>query len=372
MNTQSEATQGQMVEFRATRDFGMGGMNIQKGMTITYDGYNVSVGGRQQALPAFRGAIKIGWAVPAEQFDPSAVAAAPQSAGIKVRPADTGNPMNRQAAAMITVVDAEERIVGDYKAHAKEVRESNQSRRNITAATGTSIEPQDGVVVRTLSPLNSKHGERTTLTGSNTQQLINKANDVQIQPGRGVTREEVMARMTPEQREQYQAEILIRKSAHVDLQRSDVQGGETSLGKIVGRVAQPGVSDSEGFRTTTTVGGGTETVDLSGLDSKPVPPEVIEVEGMKFTVTAPRKAVHASAPAVWDHVDPRRVIAKAICSDFPDLYDFEASTRKKIARIQADFEDRPDVIRAIAAAETDADMKVRIVEEFPEAFGQSS
>lgn len=371
MNTQSQFTQGQMVEFRATRDFGMGGMNIQRGMAIHYDGYNISVGGRQQPLPGFKGALKAGWAVPVAQFDPNASAQAPRSAGIKVRPADTGNPMVRQAAAMATVVEAEERIVGNVQTHAQDVRSSNQARRNITASSG--IESQDGVVVRTLTPLNSKDGARTTLTGSNIQQLINEANDVQVQPGRGVTRDEVMARMSPEQREQYQSEIQARKSAYIDLQPSDVQNGDDARGTIVGHVGQPGVVDSGGFRTTTTVGGGIDTVDLSGLDSPPVAPEVIEVEGMKFTVTAPPKkpVPQASGPA-WDHVDPRRVIAKAICRDFPDLYDFEAPTKKKIARIQADFEDRADVIRAVAAAETDAEMKVRLIEEFPAAFGQSS
>jgi hypothetical protein len=67
--------------------------------------------------------------------------------------------------------------------------------------------------------------------------------------------------------------------------------------------------------------------------------------------------------------DPRRIIAKTLCADFPDIYDFEAPARKKIARIQADFENRPDIIRAVAAAETDSEMKTRLVQEFPEAFG---
>ena len=65
--------------------------------------------------------------------------------------------------------------------------------------------------------------------------------------------------------------------------------------------------------------------------------------------------------------DPRRVIAKTICQDFPDNYDFEATVRKKIARIQADFEDRVDILRAVYAAEND-EMKARLLEEFPEAF----
>lgn len=367
MNTQSQYAQGQpqMVEYRATRDFGMGGMNIQRGMAIHYDGHNISVGGRQQPLPGFKGALKAGWAVLAAEFDPAAGALAPRSAGIKMRPADTGNPMLRQAASVASVVEAEEQIVGNVESHAQGVRSSNQRRANVKVAAG--IEPQDGVIVRTLSSPNSKDGPRTTLTGSNIQQLISQANDVQVEAGRGVTREEVLARMSPEQQAKYLAEINARKAAYVD----DIQNGDAAQGTIVGHVGQPGVVESGGFRTTTTVGGGTDIVDLSGLDSPPAAPEVIEVEGMKFTVTAPPKRP-APVRANGRDTDPRRVIAKAICSDFPDLYDFEAPTRKKIARIQADFEERPDVIRAVAAAETDPEMKVRLVEEFPEAFGLSS
>jgi hypothetical protein len=67
-------------------------------------------------------------------------------------------------------------------------------------------------------------------------------------------------------------------------------------------------------------------------------------------------------------MDPRRVIARAVCRDFPDLYDFDAPLRKKLARLRADFEERPDVIRAVAAAETDTEMRTLLVDEFPDAF----
>jgi hypothetical protein len=60
-------------------------------------------------------------------------------------------------------------------------------------------------------------------------------------------------------------------------------------------------------------------------------------------------------------------IAKALCPDFPDSYDFAAPTKKKLARLQADFEDRLDVLRAVFAAEGD-DFKDQLVREFPQAF----
>jgi hypothetical protein len=66
--------------------------------------------------------------------------------------------------------------------------------------------------------------------------------------------------------------------------------------------------------------------------------------------------------------DAARKIAKSICPDFPESYDFAAPARKKIARLQADFEDRPDVIRAVAAADTDLELRNRLFVEFPGAF----
>ena len=74
------------------------------------------------------------------------------------------------------------------------------------------------------------------------------------------------------------------------------------------------------------------------------------------------------APSGEAHDSVCRKIAKSICADFPDNYVFTQTTRKKIARLQADFEDRPDVIRAVAAADTDPEVRSRLFEEFPEAF----
>jgi hypothetical protein len=65
--------------------------------------------------------------------------------------------------------------------------------------------------------------------------------------------------------------------------------------------------------------------------------------------------------------DIRLRIAQAWCPDFPSSYDFSASPKKKLARLQADFEDRPDVLRAVFAAESD-EFKAQLVAEFPQAF----
>lgn len=66
-------------------------------------------------------------------------------------------------------------------------------------------------------------------------------------------------------------------------------------------------------------------------------------------------------------LDARKVVAKALCQDFPDTYDFGQQWKKRLANIRFNFEDRPDVIRAIFAAESD-DFKKVLLAEFPEVF----
>lgn len=369
MNTQT------VERYRATRTFGMGGMSIQPGTVIEFDGYSIAVQGRPpQALPTFVGAIKMGWVAREADYDPRAPQARPQAAGIKVRPADTGNPNNRTASSsLIATAAAEEQVVSDVQSHAASVRQANQS-RSYRAAPGTIIEPQDGVPVRTLKTLaNSRDGVRTVLEGSSAHDAIAAANRVQIEPGRGITREELLAKMDPKQRALYEAEISARASIH-PLGAGQTQAGPETQGRVIATIDAPEAVETMGIRTTTTVGGGTETVDLSGLDSAPAEVSVLETEGLRFTTTnGPRKAVTVKAPlsgarAPIDASDPRRVIARSICADFPDNYDFEAPARRKLARLQADYDDRPDVIRAVAAAETDAELKAILVGEFPEAF----
>ena len=132
------------------------------------------------------------------------------------------------------------------------------------------------------------------------------------------------------------------------------------------------------------MGGGIETADLAGMDEGKAEVSSYEVEGMRFTNTngpkrdigrgpqaAPKipSAKAAPLPTVALKPEVRLAIAKSLCADFPESYDFEAPARKKLARIMADFEDRHDVIRAIYAAETD-EMKALLAAEFPKAFGQ--
>jgi len=265
----------------------------------------------------------------------------------------------------VTTVDAEEREVANVGAHAKATKDLNaksRSERNAShrpgqrATTAVQVEPQEGVPVRSIS---TPAQQRTNFDHESPDEAIRKANSARVQAGQGRTREEVMANMSEVDRAEYQAQLDARKAAkHVD-----------DGPKIVGKVAAVTNQQREGFTIKNEVGGGIETFDASGSDGAAVE-SVAEVEGMKFTNTnmgRPKPQVPATK-ASTNGGDHRRKIAKSICPDFPDNYVFDDSARKKIARLQADYEDRPDVIRAVAAAESDDDMKRRLVDEFPEAF----
>jgi hypothetical protein len=127
-----------------------------------------------------------------------------------------------------------------------------------------------------------------------------------------------------------------------------------------------------------TTGGGTETWDGAGAglggESKV---STTTVDGIKMTNTngpsnreqpsARSEAAHKPVMLKDGSVDARLMIARAMCVDFPNNYDFASNPRKKLARLQADYEDRPDVIRAVFAAESD-DFKATLIKEFPQAF----
>jgi len=195
----------------------------------------------------------------------------------------------------------------------REVRRVYQGKTaNNTAGVATAA---DGVVVRTLTtPAKST----TEMTDSNFAVAEARANSVKVKPGRGITRDEMLDQMDDESREQYLAELEARKSSKDGVVASQAKA----------------------------------------------------VSAPKKAVPAPKKATASAAVLVpATGVDVRRKVAKSICPDFPDNYDFNLPVKKKIARLMADYEDRPDVIKAVAAAETDADMRHALIEEFAEVFG---
>lgn len=381
MNTQIQHHAGKFLPFITTRTFALGqtGIQVPTGSEILFDGTIVEYGGQRISLPQLRGAMRMGWVVPAEDYDPNDTSAqVPQPAGVQLRhspnggnPLDPSNPNRARQMAPVTT-DEQERSVGNVRAMADNAKHRNQNReyrtgaanRAISAAEAQriSIEPQDGVPVRSLS---TPAKNSTTLTAESAGSAIREASQAgAIQPGRGITEEEMMSQMTAVERAEYLSKKSAHKAAYVNVDQDHAR-------HVVGAVQTPQARETEGFTVTPSIGGGTMTADLGGTGAAGAAQQmVVESEGMVFrTTNGPKKDVQAVTPpvSIAGTEDARRKIAKMMCADFPDLYNFDDSVRKKIARIQADFEDRPDIIRAIFAAESD-EIKQLLQTEFPHCF----
>jgi hypothetical protein len=365
MSPQIQFKAGQPQKFIATKAFSLGaiGVNVPAGAEIEYDGNQVIYGGYPPVgMPSLRGALRLGWIVPADDYDPRAAETRPQSAGMTIRDAQGGNPMEPKSRTPITTVDAEEQEVSNVKAHSAET-----TARNATNYRKDSHHPDvegassEGIPVRRLK---TKAVSATNLEKTSPGQAISEAQSVKIDAGQGRTRDEMLAGMDEDEREAYLAQLGAHKAAYVDEP------------VIVGRVAKmSGTTEKEGVKIATSVGGGTSTADLGGTgEAGKQQLSTAESEGIRFTNTnGPKKGVRVvdkkpSQPQTPADDDMCRKIAKSVCPDFPDNYVFSDPIRKKIARLQADYDDRPDVIRAVAAAETDAEVKRRLVAEFPQAF----
>ena len=325
---------GQFVEFIATRTFTLGSTNLQvrNGDLIQFDGIMARVNGEAGPMPQLKGAMKAGWVVPVVDYvegDPSYNK--PVSAEVKVRhPTKGGDPMKPPEKAMPYLVEGDEKIVTTIKNRTETVKRNNEE-----------------VEVRKLK---TAAKTRTTVTPESAGSLIREAGNVQIDTKPGMTESDMLARMSEEEQQEYTDKKAALRSKYVP--------------EVVGRVKKISSTSTEGIQISNSVGGGIETVDLSGSDGQPVV-EVVEREGMRFTNTNCNKPKPPSS--VPRDVSARHLVARTLCPDFPAIYDFSQPIKKRVARLRADFEDRVDVLRAAYAAETD-DAKECLVAEFPEAF----
>ena len=364
MTTQITYRRGTMLTFVATRSFVLGatGQTVVKGQDLQFDGSTIEMGGDSFLMPQLKGAITKGWLVLEENFDAEDNSAEiPQTANIQVRhPTKGGNPMLPTPVARTSMATAEEeeREVGQVRSHADQTRAQNTGYRRGNAVNP--VELQDGVPVRTLKTLageKAKH-TRTVLTAGTVGSAIAAAGNVTIDPGQGITEAEMLDRMEEEEREEY----LARKQA--------LRAQYVEESPVVGRVKKAKATETrEGITATVSAGGGVGIADLSGSDGIPEE-QIIEQDGIKFTTTNGPKRADQPSPRAEQPVmlrdgtaEVRRQIAQQLCPDFPTNYDFSAPPKKKLARLQADYEDRPDVLRAVFAAETDA-FKALLTQEF--------
>ena len=368
---------GQSQHFIAARTFTLGksGVSVPKGSDLMYDGTTAEFGGATYPVPELRGAVKAGWLVLAAAYDENDFEAErPRAANIQVRKAEGGNPLERPSmSAMPAATESDEREVGNTRSHARAVTSRNQGHRPgspISANPGATAEMQDGVPVRSLKTAAGERAkrERTVLTADSFGTQMRAAESVRIDPGQGITQEEMLERMDQSAREEYLAQVESRKAQYVDT-------APVVVAPIVSR--EPTRKEAGMTSKVSTGRGASDVFDAQGHDPGKAKVETFEQDGIKFTTTngssrkeqpSPRSAEAQKPVMLKDNsADVRRMVAKQLCPDFPDNYKFDLPARKKLARLQADYEDRPDVIRAVFAAESD-DFKAMLMAEFPQAF----
>lgn len=380
---------GEFQHFIATRKFALGetGIDVTGGADVHFDGITVQFNGMEYTFPKLRGALKMGWLVPAEDYlAGNNQAPAPLSANVQVRHATQGgNPHAPPQRLAIPTTTSDERVVVNSTQRAQNVQARNIASRTasvnprqlggqqVVDQRGYAIvaEEQDGTPVRSL---NTPAKATTELTGSNAYDAVKQASSATFTPAKGnpKSEEERLTEMSDADRESYLA-----KKAETDQRLLATKKGKAAPG---GRpiVAQKIVTKTEGV----TVSKGSEyTEDLSEATGPAKVTETV-VDGIRITNTngpgtAKRAAPAGAAAPTTDGfaskiekdgtADVRRKIAKSIFPEFPDTYDFSDHWKKRLARIRLDFEMRPDIIKAIFAAESD-DFKTVLVQEFPEVF----
>lgn len=399
--TQIKFTPGQPYTFIATRKFALGstGVDILDGMEVLFDGSTVEVNGQRFNVPQLRGSLKLGWLVLAEDYDPEAPPAPRMSANIQVRSAvsNNQNPMAPPTRAPITTAESDERVVMTHGQRTAAASQATQAARaaarpagggGVARSFGGGGDVEVGgaefgipVARSLLTPAKAV----TEVTRDSVGQAIMAADKVKVQPGQGLTEEQMLASMTEEDREAYLAKKEAARANVTSRVNPNYSGppitkvaAAPATARQVGRVKTSRSQTVEGITATVTTGGGTETFDASG-SSRPAEQTVTEIEGMRFTNTNGPKRGAQAVPADDQIVskiekdgtaDARKKIAKALCPDFPEEYGFSDHWKRRLAMIRLNYEGRADVIRAIFAAESD-DFKKVLMEEFPEAFASS-
>jgi len=396
--TQIRFVPGQLLSFVSTRKFALGatGIDILEGMEVLFDGSTVEVNGLRFNVPQLRGSLKLGWLVPVDEYDPEAPIEPRMSANIQVRAAVTSTQSLTvpPVRAPIVTTESDERVVmtkGQRSAAANQAtaavrQQQTQQRgggvaRSFGGAEGVDVGGAEFGVPVTRSLLTPAKAV-TSVTRESVGQAIMAADKVKVQPGQGLTEDQMLASMTDEQREEYLAKKESARAVVTARVNPNYSGPATSqvqatsANRVIGRVRTARTQTSEGVTAKVSTGGGTEVFDASGY-SEPAQKSTIEVEGMRFTNTNGPKRGVAMETSTEEQVvskiekdgtaDARKRIAKALCPDFPEDYGFSDHWKRRLATIRLKYESNHSVIRAIFAAESD-DFKKVLLEEFPDSF----
>lgn len=316
METQVRYKVGNFVTYTATRAFSavdrpdIGALRLEQGEEVQFDGYTLKYGDEEIKAPNLRSAVKANWLVPEGADLTETVAIAPR---------------NTKVFAGGSVLDTDERIIfsqGDRTSgvrthnHQQEVRRVGRHQVVMEGGDEGEVVSTGGFKIKAGSPRNTPPVDMSTSKGI---QAIRETTNYQREGVVGVSQDEYLERMDPAAREEYLEKLESRRASI--LASANLPVPDKKKGKKSTQPAQPEAS-------------------MERAETK------IEKDGT---------------------LEARKVVAKSLCADFPDTYDFSQQWKKRLANIRFNFEERPDVIRAIFAAESD-DFKKVLLSEFPEVF----
>jgi len=326
--------QSKKLRYRATNTFAAtADTTLTPGDVVEFDGVTLCYGGGEETAPNVRAAIKVGWLVLEENYDENHVTAPQRAAMTFSSPTKMGNPMDPQRKNIPVTVDSDERIVTTASSRTAGVRAGNPMRGPRVVQHESD---QEGVVVSTgffSRAASAKNTPSVDVSSAASSEILYQSKNLQIVPGQGTTLDEYLSRMSPEAREEYLDKLEARKA--------------TSDAKLT----EIGVAATGPKKRT--------------KSAKVAPP--VEEEGVQFNQTGMSQTEKETKIDRDGTSDARKAIAKKLCPDFPDTYDFSQHWKKRLANIQFNFDTRPDVIQAIFAAESD-DFKKTLLQEFPAVF----
>jgi len=300
---------------------------IEAGTRIVFDGYRAEIEGEPAVvLPRLKTVIKAGWLAPEGGSEPSYH---PQSADMQVSAA-TPNKKDSKFQTVVSAVD--EQIVGSFR-NRQALHDRAKEQATGRDPVGIEVDEEMGEIaqVRTIGKRNvGREGEVTgrTLVAKETLSAVNREiKDIEDVQGEAKTTSVMQEGIV------FKQENISPKAAGA----RETDGKQSQM-----------IATSE------------DAIEVGSVHDRNREVNVeVEVDSDDSDDT-PRRG---RKPKIDDMLV---ATVKKMCPEFPESWDFYASTKDKTESIK-EFSEKPDIIRAIFLAETDTFKRV-IRQSYPEAL----
>lgn len=303
---------------------------IEPGTEIVFDGHRASIEGEEPVvLPRLRTVIKAGWLV--EESKDDGAAFKPRSAEINVSPSTPNKEASTKFNTIASPVD--EQIVGSFR-NRDRLQKFSKDQANNTEQNSNDfgLELRDsGIEIRKLSSKNvGKDTQEIARVSSGTLSRVNK--------------------------EIYETEDVKGESKTQSMLQEGIIFKHENISKEASG-ASDNIDQSDMITTPE------QAIKVSSLNKRSNV-NAIDVEvskkppAAKKISTAKKNTSSKSRRGRKPKIDEEMVaIAKKMCSNFPNSWDFYASTEEKTEAIQS-FSEDPEIIQALYMAETQSFKRV--------------